>query len=273
MMVKEAVGETPMAQAAGILPWATAGSKPVKSTAASFERGKRELQIYLENPRQLVIAMEYEDLVERGLSFSTLHFSQPASKAAIGALLAAASAETGFTYTPGRLLIEAFPGPELGCVFRFTALPKKRRLRPVSPTASLWRFSDAEHLLSALERLHRAGESAGTLWLLHGQYYLQLPLPRPELRTILAEYGQPVTGRTHFSAYAEEHGRRLCTNAVQEIGSRLAPKQEPAQELPQEPAQKATQKPKQSATPKPNREPKQKPIQEPTQKPEQTPEE
>ena len=83
--------------------------------------------------------------------------------------------------------------------------------RPIPPPA-----------FGGLRRRHLAGEKAGTLWLLEGRYYLQLPLLRSGIRTLLEEYGESVACGPHFVAYAEEHGKRLSDNAASVIGGRLS---------------------------------------------------
>lgn len=208
--------------------------------------------IQLEEPGRLKILLTEAELHQFSLSYEQLDYSDPTTRRALGALMAEASAETGFRFRPGQLLIEAFPAPAGGCALYFTLLDegqtsgrladaarsltlktggeKKRgwrgrlRLKTAGNYAYVFEFADVGDLLDAVEQLYIQPDAVATradLYLLNGRYRLLLH-PRPgdhKTSMLLGEYAAAACHTAAAAAYTAEHGRLLAKDrAVQQIG-------------------------------------------------------
>lgn len=212
------------------------------------------MHMHLEEPGRLKITLTDTDLRRFSLSYEQLDYSDPATRRALGALMAEASAETGFCFRPGHLLIEAFPAPAGGCLIYFTLLDQaetsaaseqarpltlrtgrskgqdakgRLRLKAVGGTQYVFEFTSAGDLLAAVEQLYMRPAAAAAqtdLYLLDGRYRL-LMRPRAGDRTtpmLLGEYACAAYHTPAAAAYTAEHGRLLAKGrAVRQIGQAL----------------------------------------------------
>lgn len=189
------------------------------------------MNISLEKSGRLVISLSYNDLLKMGLTFHTLNYKSPESKAAIGALLSKAVAETGFNYYPGRLQIEAYPAPEMGCTLYFTRLPpanSRPKFRRQPETPYIFEFDCADDMLDGVEQLYSKCRADSALYQLGNKYRLMLfsALTR-QIHATLSEYGVPIGSEAADAAYTAEHGKLLCKNAVDVIGGCLLKRTKP----------------------------------------------
>ena len=201
------------------------------------------MHIFLEEPGRLKITLTGAELRRFSLSFDQLDYENPATR---GALMAEASAETGFVFQPGKLLIEAFPAPAGGCDLYFTVLdeaqevpsspsgrpeshlPAQRKLRlKRSNAAYTFEFVSADDMLAAMEQLYGCPDTAAAesdLYVLDSRYRL---IFRPKTGErfsplTLGEYASAFFHTAAAAAYTAEHGRLLAGNrAVGVVGRAL----------------------------------------------------
>lgn len=208
------------------------------------------MHIYLEEPGRLKITLTGAELRRFSLSYDQLDYDDPATRRALGALMAEASAETGFAFQPGRLLIEVFPAPAGGCEMYFTlladpdgpspgageglqsgtaAVARQRKLRLKRPAGAAYtfEFENADHMLAAMEQLYStpAAGADSDLYAWGNRYRLILR-PRQGERfspLVLGEYSAAFYHTAAAAAYTAEHGRLLAGGrAVHMVGGALA---------------------------------------------------
>lgn len=182
------------------------------------------MNITLEDSNRLLITLSYQELLSLGFTYHSLNYSGPSAKAAINGLLEKASIQTGFTYSGGKLLIEAFPAPDMGCTLLFTKLSAgpKYRLRRQSASPYIFEFSSAGSMMSAMELLSQKKICDGTLYKIGEKYRVLLRHTNGKKMTAaLSEFGRPLGSSASVAAYTAEHGILLCKNASTTIGGKL----------------------------------------------------
>ncbi|HIZ84561.1 MAG TPA: adaptor protein MecA [Firmicutes bacterium] len=205
------------------------------------------MHISLEEPGRLKITLTGAELRRFSLDYEQLDYENPLTRRALSALMAEASAETGFRFQPGRLLIEAFPAPGGGCELYFTMLAdpdgpaadiqparafpvsgeRRLRLRRTGGAVYTFEFAGADDMLAAMEQLYSRPETAAAesdlyIW---GDGYRLIYRPRPEDRFAprqMEEYASAVYRTAAAAAYTAEHGRLLAGGrAVARVGQAL----------------------------------------------------
>lgn len=140
----------------------------------------------------LSIYLDASDLNELDITYEALDVLCPHTRLVIRQLLETALAQTGFDPEGGRLLIEAYPVEEEGCLLLFTLsqTEQEERVRSAGPT--LFLFSSFDLLRRACRQLDPKLPS--TLYWQKGQYILALqgqdcPLgaPAADSELLLAE--------------------------------------------------------------------------------------
>ena len=217
------------------------------------------MHIYLEEPGRLKITLTEAELRRFSLSYDQLDYDDPATRRALGTLMAEASAETGFDFQPGRLLIEVFPAPAGGCEMYFTLLadpadggpaggdPARRaaklsagtepqrgqqrlRLKRPAGAAYTFEFESAEDMLAAMEQLYSSPAAASAdsdLYAWNSRYRL-IFRPRPGERfspLCLSEYSTAFYHTAAAAAGTPPHRRLLAGGrAVDLVGGALLKK-------------------------------------------------
>ena len=120
----------------------------------------------------LSIYLNAADLSELDITYEALDVLCPHTRLVIRQLLETALAQTGFDPDGGKLLIEAYPVEEDGCLLLFTLSHAKQedRVRSVEPT--LFLFSAFDPLRQACHHLDPKLPSA--LYWQNGKYILSL---------------------------------------------------------------------------------------------------
>lgn len=120
----------------------------------------------------LSIYLDADDLNELDITYEALDVLCPHTRLVIRQLLETALAQTGFDPEGGKLLIEAYPVEEDGCLLLFTLAQSEQedRVRPTGPT--LFLFSSFDSLRQACRQLDPKFPSA--LYWQKGQYILAL---------------------------------------------------------------------------------------------------
>ena len=185
------------------------------------------MEIKRQDAGRLRVVLNSRDLERLGISYESLDYIDPASRQALGKVLEQAQRETGFSPGEERMLIEASPGEDGGCILVFTLLGGVSRCR-----RQIYSFDGADPFFDALHCLGRQyghrifGSSA---YRLGERYYLSLlPLDGEQGQTLafLREYGRQEEGAESsvFESYLAEHGQCLAgEDAVERLGGPIRP--------------------------------------------------
>ena len=192
--------------------------------------GRGFVKIELCEEGRLKITLQKEDMSRMEMSYEELDYSNMQTRKMIWEILDEANRKTGFDTSGGKLLIEAVPLSDGGCILYFTVLsqsaqPESRRTRLKRLSGPyLYRFQGTEAMLSAIENLWKAkGKAilASDLYRLDRDYYLVLYTDQKnceEFSPVLSEYGRAAGSGNSTAAYVAEHGEVIASeNAVQRI--------------------------------------------------------
>lgn len=184
------------------------------------------MDIYLEDGGRLMINLSYRDLSELGFTYHTLSYKSERSRAAIQSLLRDAAKRTGFDYSGGHLMIEAFPAPGMGCTLLFTNLEEKaqqsRRFRRKETPPQVFEFPSAEEMMAAMRLAFTERLPEGRLYRLGKRYRLITADGGRKAQALLSEYGASLGRSDTVSAYTAEHGDLISGAAVRQIGGSIA---------------------------------------------------
>ena len=131
-----------------------------------------KIEMVCENKVRLLL--EAEDLDYYGLTFEEIDYDRPATQRAFRDMLNRARKDVGFSSDGCRLLVEAHPAPDGGCVLLVTKQPLARKgrslLRKAEEELCTYSFEQIDHLLDLLPQLCKLEEST-TLYRMDGNYY------------------------------------------------------------------------------------------------------
>lgn len=179
------------------------------------------MNISLESPGRLVIVLSHSELQNLGLTYQSIDYSRENSRTVIQGLLSTAAEKTGFDPKGGRLVIEVFPSPDMGCILCFSK-SQSRRLRLANSDERVYEFSDSEHMMSAMEQLYKTGVKGGSLYEKSGKYRLLLLCKYPSLTDrLICEFAVPLGKSKGAASYTKEHWQKLCDRPAQSIGMHI----------------------------------------------------
>lgn len=162
------------------------------------------------------------------VSYDKIEFSNPKVKKTIEALFEIAAEKFLFERS-GSLLIELYPSPSGGCVFRFTCspvpintaddiycdMPKRQNL--FNNEQYIFLFNDFEDLLSAAENafsLSDAKKYMSELYSLNKKYFLIIYIPDndPTRALLLSEFSRLSIKSRTLAGFLEEHAICIAEN-------------------------------------------------------------
>lgn len=182
------------------------------------------MNIELLDSSRLNITLKSLDLHNLGLTFEKLDWRNDQSRIAIKGLLGRASSETGFNSIGQRLLIEAAPYSDGGCILKFTILSKKdsqnfKKYRIKHRTIPVaYEFKNINDILSLLEKSYNQtlfSCKSRRIYRFDDRFFLILyPTRKIELsaQIILNEYGRLYRKGKPAIAVIEEHGEIIADN-------------------------------------------------------------
>jgi len=169
------------------------------------------MEIKRTSHHSLSIYLLASDLAELGITYDSIDHHNLRTRLAIQQLLETALAQTGFDPEGHKLLIEAYPVEDDGCLLFFTLsdlIHKEERVRSAEPT--LFLFSSFGQLCQACHSLTITPPSA--LYWQDGQYILVLTINAEQLISIkkqLSPQGQPAADSSLLFADLQEQERCL----------------------------------------------------------------
>lgn len=179
------------------------------------------MKIEAPESNKIVIRLTAGDLSKLHITYEEMDYANIETRRVIWTLLDEARRELGRDIDPsGRMLIEALPAKEGGCVLRFTVLQQEEQVqqprlslrRSVSPL--IYEFANAQLVLDAAAAVRRlkAFPAESELYRQAGCYRLIVsPAGKNELLTIaLTEFGALCAQGELPAAITREHWREVC---------------------------------------------------------------
>ena len=179
-----------------------------------------KIEMLCENTVKLYL--EPDDMDRYGLTFDDIDYDQPTTQRAFRDMMNKVRRDVGFSSDGCRLLVEARPRTDGGCILMVTKQPLSRRgrdsrrelpqLSRVLEERLLFRFDQIDDLLDAEPHLRRhVGVTQSKLYRLESEYYLLVELA-PDCDTggivnILREFGRACP--FHLAAPLEERAKLL----------------------------------------------------------------
>ena len=171
------------------------------------------------NKQQLVVALSYTDLLEMGFTYHSLNYKCEKAKSAINKLFKRAALASNFNSSPDKLLIEAYPAPDMGCVLYFTDLRAKAKWRKSDTVYPFtFEFINTDDMFLAAKQLHLQKISGASLYKFGGNYRLILSCSdKSPLHIMLRDYSRPLGRDSAISAHTREHGRLISSDAARDL--------------------------------------------------------
>ncbi len=178
---------------------------------------------------KIIVDLTEQDMLRLDITYEDMDYSTIETRRVIWTLLDEAGKTLGRELDPSRrMIIEAMPKSEGGCVLSFTILdgrkkylPKKQFLKKQSETL-LCEFEGAEALLNAAECLKKLCINAkSSLYENGGKYRLTVSGAEdiPKIKTFLSEFGKAESCDTLMCEFTKEHWRELAAeNAIEKLG-------------------------------------------------------
>lgn len=177
---------------------------------------------------KIIVDLTKQDMLELDITYEEMDYSTIETRRVIWTLLDEAGKILGRELDPSRrMIIEAMPKSEGGCVLSFTILdgrkrylPKKQLLKKQSENL-LCEFDGTDSLLSAVESLKPFGlRPKSSLYENKGAYRLIISGTDeiPQIKNIFSEFGKAESCDPLACCFTKEHWRELIAeNAVEKI--------------------------------------------------------
>lgn len=193
------------------------------------------MTIELTSNDTLKIVLNRHDMRRLNITFDQLDYENQETRSILKELLSDAGRLTGFSSKCAQMLIEAFPGPDGGCLLYFTKLPASRQTLSShsglkikkEPAASpapqhIFEFSCCSDMLAGTDFLERQklykSPVHSSLYVRGDAYRLVLgwEVSREEAESCLCEFGKYVGQGPHAAAVTAEHWRLIRGSDVLE---------------------------------------------------------
>ena len=167
---------------------------------------------------KITVELTEQDLLELEITYEDMDYSTTETRRVIWTLLDEARKVLGREIDPsGRMIIEALPSGEGGCVLNFTILESRKRYQPQKqllrkhPQNILCEFDCFESLCKAVETIGNAGCTESSLYENGGKYRLMLKCSGNPLtvKNLLSEFGFASTLCPLSRSFTKEHWREL----------------------------------------------------------------
>ncbi len=177
---------------------------------------------------KIIVDLTEQDMLRLDITYEDMDYSTIETRRVIWTLLDEAGKTLGRELDPSRrMIIEAMPKSEGGCVLSFTILdgrkkymPKKQFLKKQSETL-LCEFNGAETLLKAAECLKKLCVNVkSSLYENGGKYRLTVSGAEdiPKIKTCLSEFGSTESCDALLRDFTKEHWRELAAeNAIEKL--------------------------------------------------------
>lgn len=173
---------------------------------------------------RIIVDLTKQDMLELDITYEDMDYSTIETRRVIWTVLGEAGKVLGRELDPSRrMIIEATPKPEGGCMLSFTILdgrknrfPQKHTLKKQSENL-VCDFENLDDLFRAAEELERSDSALqSSLFELNGTYRLILNGSSEKLKNILCEFCKIQNCSRLMNDHTREHWRLLAEgNAVE----------------------------------------------------------
>ena len=180
---------------------------------------------------KIKISLEWEDLRRMDTTFEELDYEKAETRKIISTLLKQALEQIGFDCSNSRLLIEAVPSNDGGCLLYFTTINTNEYNRAKKPLKKqtvpyIFEFPDIDTMLNVISVIKEWASiefQSNSLYSLEGKYVLVFQSSASfagEAGGVLSEYGRMIGKGAAAAAYVAEHGTLICeSDAVERLSS------------------------------------------------------
>lgn len=177
---------------------------------------------------KIIVDLTKQDMLELEITYEEMDYSTIETRRVIWTLLDEAGKALGREFDPSRrMIIEAMPKNEGGCVLSFTFPEGKRKFLPQKQFLKkqhqnlICELESADLLYKAVEGIRRFACSAkSSLYGSNGRYRLIISCaddPAP-IKNILSEFGKTENTDSLTCCFTKEHWRELIAeNAVEKL--------------------------------------------------------
>jgi negative regulator of genetic competence, sporulation and motility len=175
------------------------------------------------------ITLDIEDMERYDITFSELDYNRIDTKRIVWELLSMARSKTGFDFSNGSLLVEAFPSQNGGCILYFTSVvgDKKGRLKLCRGYFGpyIFQFFSCEDMIVACKEIKKIMGLhilKSELYLENDNYFLAVYAATKldcDIKTMLLEYGN-YFGDGRKICYLYEHSKLITApKAIERMAS------------------------------------------------------
>lgn len=188
------------------------------------------MKIEAPEENKIVVRLTADDMTKLHITYEEMDYANIETRRVIWTLLDEARRELGRDIDPsGRMLIEALPAGEGGCVLQFTVLEQERKPRPArhltmkkSTSPLVYEFASAQLLLDAAENVRRLNVLPLESELYRQEHCYRLIVSSAEqselLEIALSEFGAPCAKGELPAAFTREHWQSVCkSHALEQI--------------------------------------------------------
>lgn len=192
------------------------------------------MKIEAPEENKIVVRLTADDMMKLHITYEEMDYANIETRRVIWTLLDEARRELGRDIDPsGRMLIEALPAGEGGCVLRFTVLEQESKPQPLrhltmkkSRTPLVYEFTSAQMLLDAAESVRRLNVLPPESELYRQEHCYRLIVSSAEqselLEIALSEFGTPCARGELPAAFTREHWQSVCkSRALEQISGIL----------------------------------------------------
>ena len=190
------------------------------------------MKIEAPEENKIVVRLTADDMTKLHITYEEMDYANIETRRVIWTLLDEARMELGRDIDPsGRMLIEALPAREGGCVLQFTVLeqehkPQRHLTMKKSRTPIVYEFTSAQRLLDAAENVRRLNALPAESELYRQEHCYRLIVSSEEssdlLEIALSEFGAPCARGELPAAFTREHWQSICkSNALEQISGAI----------------------------------------------------
>ena len=189
------------------------------------------MNIEASNENEITVDLTRQDMTELDISYEEMDYANIETRRVIWTLLDKAGQALGRDIDPtGRMMIEAMPRQNGGCVMRFTILREEKRepraqksLVKREESVLTYEFRDVNDLLDCAQRFWQMGfpPMQSSLLAREGCYRLLLRTPRGSRRldAFFSEYARVCAGGAVTAAVTQEHWQTVAArDALEKLG-------------------------------------------------------
>lgn len=176
---------------------------------------------------KIIVDLTEQDMLELEITYEDMDYSTIETRRVIWTVLDEAGKALGREFDPSRrMIIEATPKSEGGCILSFTILDSRRKYLPQKQLLKkqhrnlICEFENTDLLYKAVESLKTAGCAESSLYESGGRYRLIISdaADPAQLKNRLCEFGKTKSADSLACCFTKEHWHELIAeNAIDRL--------------------------------------------------------